>query len=350
MTSRRCARIRGATRASYGLRAVDVGMAVRVSVTAKNKKGLATAVSAPTAVIGPAPTASPPPVALSPISRSPASPGSAGGTDIYSRPVPRFGVSPGYTIISRSSAMQDFELNQIVAVGAKLIRLDYPDPARADVVIAKAIARGLEPALVIGATIPYASRPSLSTFQSRCAAAATKYRGTIRYYEPMNEPNIKGWPPADFVQYQRACYNAIKQVDSRNLVFMAGIAPTANGTNANGTVYAPVTWTQQVYANGGKGSFDLMNVHLYGDPAVQASWSVWCQTFGCGTLVNPSIKQVMAANGDSKPVVSTESGENALKVGETVQAAAVSGSLHLRHAQHRLGLRDARARFERQRR
>ena len=299
-----CVAVAGATTQTYAVTSYDAGKTLRGVVTATNTSGSATAKSAPSAVV----------------------PSSAGG-DIYSQPVSRFGVSPGYSIMNRTSAMQDFELNQLVAVGAKLVRLDYVEPAKADVVIAKATARGLETELVIGATITYANRPALSTFQSRCSAAATKYHGKIRYYETMNEPNIMGWPPSAFAQYQRACYSAIKQVDSRNIILMGGIAPTPNGTNAYGQTYAPVTWTQQFYANGGKGSFDLMNVHLYGDPAVQASWNVWCQTFGCGTLVSPSITQVMAANGDSKPVVATESGDNALKVGETAQATAVAGAL-----------------------
>jgi hypothetical protein len=236
-------------------------------------------------------------------------------------------MSPGYTILNRTSAMQDFELNQMVAVGVKAIRLDYWEEAKADVVIAKALARGIEPELVIGATMRYSSRDTVADFGARCSRAAIKYQGKVRSYETLNEPNINGWNAAAYVPYQRVCYDAVKAVDSRNRVLTGGISPTANGTNPYGSTYAPVTWVQQLYANGLKGSFDVMNMHLYGDPAIQAGWSIWCQTFGCGTVVPTNVVSVMAANGDSHPVVSTESGDNALSVGETAQQAAVAGAV-----------------------
>jgi Cellulase (glycosyl hydrolase family 5)/Ig domain of plant-specific actin-binding protein len=299
-----CAVITGATAKTFALTSTDVGKTLRVDVTASNTAGSATATSAQTAAVAAASTG-----------------------DVYSQPVPRYGVSPGYTILNRTSAMQDFELGQLATVGAKAVRLDYWEPAKADVTIGKALAHGLEPELVIGATMHYSSRDTVSDFQTRCSQAATKYHGKVRYYETLNEPNINGWVPSTFVQYQRACYQAIKTVDARNLVLIGGISPSPNGTNAYGTTYSPVSWVQQLYANGIKGTFDLMNLHLYGDPAKQASWSAWCQTFGCGTLVSPTVVQVMAANTDSHPVVTTESGDNALNVGETAQATAVAGAL-----------------------
>jgi hypothetical protein len=301
-----CASITGATAKTYVETSTDVGKTLRAQVTAANTGGSTAATSAQTGAVASAPTTG----------------------DIYSQPVPRYGLSPGYTILNRTSAMQDFELSEIASIGAKLIRLDYWEMSKADVTVGKALARGLEVELVMGATMRYSGRDTVADFQSRCSAAATKYRGKIRYYETLNEPNINGWYPADFVQYQRACYQAIKAVDQRNIVLIGGISPSPNGTNAYGPTYSPVSWVQQLYANGIKGTFDLMNLHLYGNPTTQASWSVWCQTFGCGTLVNPTVVQVMAANGDSKPVVSTESGDNALNVGETAQATAVAGALN----------------------
>jgi hypothetical protein len=300
-----CAAISGATATTFALTSTDVGKTLRASVTAKNSAGSTTATSNQTAVVASAPTSG----------------------DVYSKPVPHDGVSPGYTILNRTSAMQDWELAQIASRGAKLVRLDYWEPAKADVTIGKAIAHGLEPELVIGATMHYGSRDTLTDFQTRCSNAATKYHGKVRFYETLNEPNINGWVPSTFVQYQRACYQAIKAVDSRNQVLLGGISPAPNGTNTWGTQYAPVTWVQQLYANGLKGSFDLMNMHLYGDAATQAGWSIWCQTFGCGTLVSTTVVQVMAAYGDSRPVVTTESGDNALSVGETAQATAVAHAL-----------------------
>jgi len=218
--------------------------------------------------------------------------------------------------------MQDFELGQIASIGAKAIRLDYWEAAKADVTIAKALAHGLEPELVLGATMTYAGRDTVTDFGTRCKNAATKYHGKIRYYETINEPNSNGWPAADFVAYQKACYQAIKAVDSRNVVYLSGLNPATSGTQV-------VQWMQAAYAAGLKGSYDVLNVHLYGDPAKQGTWSLWCKTFGCNGLVSPSIVDVMKQYGDGgKPVVSTESGDNAGSVGETAQATAVTGALH----------------------
>jgi hypothetical protein len=245
------------------------------------------------------------------------------GTGVYSKPWPRYGISPGYTILNRSSSSQDYELDQIVKAGAKAVRLDYVEPAKADVTIAKAMARGLEVELGIGGTMRAGTTLSATAFGSRCSAAASKYDGRVRFYEPMNEPNGAWngpWNPATFVAYQRACYQAIKQVDSRAIVLMSGIAPAAS--------IAPAAWVQQIYAAGAKGTYDVMNLHLYGDPAVSASWSIWCQTFGCNGVVSANVVSTMAAHGDGAlPIVSTEGGDNASQVGETNQAAFVDRNL-----------------------
>lgn len=241
------------------------------------------------------------------------------GGDIYSQPVPRYGVSPGFTINGRTSVMQDWEIGRIKAVGAKLIRLDYlvgntSWQFKNETVIDKALAAGLEVEVSVGGTSSggYGS-VSASTYGQRCSQAATKYHGRIRFYETFNEPNINGWSPSQFAPYQRACYSAIKAVDSRNVVLLGGISPSGNGSNSKGATYSPVSWTQGLYANGIKGSFDRMNVHLYGDPANPKTWSVWQQTFGPN--VSPNVVSVMAANGDSKPVISSESGAQVGSVG-----------------------------------
>jgi polysaccharide biosynthesis protein PslG len=226
---------------------------------------------------------------------------------VYDAPVPRYGISPGYTILNRSSAMQDFEIDQIVRAGAKLIRLDdlanAPiEEAKTDAVVAKALARGLEPELNLGGTEHYPWGVTAASFGQACSEVATKYHDKVRYYEVLNEPNGNWngpWPAATYVSYLQACSNAIKAVDSRNLVLAGGYAPTGD--------VAPVSWTQQLYAAGAKPYFDINNGHLYGDPTRTEDWSIWQQTYG--PTVNPNVRSVMAANGDSaKQLVSTESG------------------------------------------
>ena len=60
-----CSSVSGATAATYKLGTLDVGATLRVAVTAANKNGSQTAVSAPTPVIAPAPAAPAPPTNVS---------------------------------------------------------------------------------------------------------------------------------------------------------------------------------------------------------------------------------------------------------------------------------------------
>lgn len=238
---------------------------------------------------------------------------------VYDRPVPRYGVSPGFNALNRTPAMEGFELNQMIRVGAKLVRLDYLPGwyTQSDAAITQAINAGLEPELVLGATVKYPWSKTAAQYGADCSYAATKWRGKVRYYEPMNEENSNGWTGAAYEPYLAACYDAIKAVDPRNIVLIGGINPATQGTQS-------ITWLSDVYAAGGKSKFDVMNVHPYGDPAIVATWSLWCKTFGCNGTIFPAIIDVMKANGDgSKPIIATEGGDRA-SIGEQVQASTVS--------------------------
>ena len=193
----------------------------------------------------------------------------------------------------------------------------------ADSVISQTLAAGLEPELCIGCNVKYPWSKTASQYGADCSTVATKYHGKVRYYEVMNEPNGSWngpWDPTVYVSYLKACYQAVKAVDSRNQMLLGGITPApAPGIDA-------VPWVQKLYAAGAKAYYDVMNMHNYGDtdPYLKATWSMWCKTFGCGGVVSPSVADVMAQYGDSaKPVVSTEGGVNSDSVGETQQATTI---------------------------
>jgi Cellulase (glycosyl hydrolase family 5) len=299
-----CVAITGATASTFALTTTDVGSTLRVSVTATNGAGSATATSAQTAVVAAASTG-----------------------DVYSRPVPRYGISPSFSILQDSPTDRAWEVARWVDLGAKIIRLDYVTGTSwatvADSVISQTLAAGLEPELCMGCNIHYPWSKTASQYGADCSSVATKYHGKVRYYEVMNEPNGAWngpWDPTVYFSYLKACYQAVKAVDSRNQVLLGGIAPApAPGIDA-------VPWVQKLYAAGAKGYFDVMNMHNYGetDPYLKATWSMWCKTFGCGGVVPTSVVDVMAQYGDSaKPIVSTEGGVNSDSVGETQQATTV---------------------------
>jgi hypothetical protein len=299
-----CASITGATANTFALTTTDVGKTLRVAVTATNGVGSTTATSAQTAVVAAATT-----------------------SDVYSKPVPRYGISPSFSILQDSPADQAWEVARWVDMGAKIIRLDYVTGTSwapvADSVIAQTLAAGLEPELCVGCNVHYPWSKTASQYGADCSSVATKYHGKVRYYEIMNEPNGSWngpWDPTVYVSYLKACYQAVKAVDSRNQVLLGGIAPApAPGIDA-------VPWVQRLYAAGAKGYYDVMNMHNYGetDPYLKATYSMWCKTFGCGGVVSPSVVDVMAQYGDSaKPIVSTEGGVNSDSVGETQQSTTV---------------------------
>jgi hypothetical protein len=223
--------------------------------------------------------------------------------DVYSRPESHFGVSTGFTILNRTRAMQDFELDQIQATGAKLVRIDFVNglEASTDSIVADMGVRWLEPWIVVGNTISGSTSKTAVQFGADCSSAATRYHGVARYYEAMNEPNSNGWTGAAYKAYLAACYNAIKAVDTRNIVVLGGLNPASQGTQA-------ATWLNDLYAAGGKPFFDRGNDHPYGDPQNTKDYSLWQKTYG--PVVSPNIVGIMQANGDgAKLLVTSEGGE-----------------------------------------
>jgi hypothetical protein len=230
--------------------------------------------------------------------------------------------------------MQGFESDQVKRVGAQLFRIDYMATWNGNHTgsvnaISTAISAGLEPELVIDDTLkgPGSSNPTTLTatqYGNDCSEAATLYHNQVRYYEAMNEQNSNGWTAAQYVPYLQACYDAVKAVDSRNIVLLGGLNPATTGTLV-------VSWVQDLYASlMGARPFDRMNVHLYGDPDpyVSADWSSWCKTFGCGGVISPSIYDVMVTNGDgTRPIVATEAGWKPNNPDEATQASIVTHEL-----------------------
>jgi polysaccharide biosynthesis protein PslG len=179
-------------------------------------------------------------------------------------------------------------------------------------------ADGLSLDLIIGATASWASasgdinaQPSNpAQFAAFAADVASRYgSGGPTTYEIWNEPNnVNFWTPAPnaaaYTTLLIDSYNAIKAVQPNEMVISGGLAPEAN----DGTNIAPITFLQAMYADGAKGHFNAVGYHPYSYQALPdtfESWSGWSQM----SATNPSIRSVMAANGDSaKQVWITEVG------------------------------------------
>jgi hypothetical protein len=125
----------------------------------------------------------------------------------------------------------------------------------------------------------------------------------VRMFEIWNEPNNAGFwspkpDPAAYTADLKAAYAAIKRADRSAFVVSGGLAPEANdGTNINA-----ISFLQDMYAHGAKGSFNAVGYHPYSYPALPdsyQSWSGWSQM----GQTRPSIRSVMTSHGDSRKQV-----------------------------------------------
>jgi hypothetical protein len=150
----------------------------------------------------------------------------------------------------------------------------------------------------------------------------------VSAYEIWNEPNIQlFWYPAPnaslFTAMLKDAYAAIKAVQPGATVISGGLSPAAN----DGTDIAPITFLQDMYADGAQGSFDALGDHAYSYPTLpddDETYSGWSQM----NQTSPSLRSVMAANGDSaKQIWITEIGAPSAGpngVGTTAQAEEVT--------------------------
>jgi len=236
-------------------------------------------------------------------------------------------------LITKSAQVQASELVSMKALGITSIRLDadwsgvqYGGPASfswapLDRVVHSVLAAGMSVDLIIDGCPAWAAAAGTSGDVSPPPASPAQYAAfaakvAARYaplgvtmFEIWNEPNNAGfWSPkpnpAAYTADLKAAYASIKHVDRSAFVISAGLAPEANdGTNINA-----VTFLQDMYAHGAKGSFNAVGYHPYSYPALPdtcESWSGWSQM----GHTSPSIRSVMTSNGDAaKQIWVTEVG------------------------------------------
>ncbi len=146
------------------------------------------------------------------------------------------------------------------------------------------------------------------------AAVASRYKGKIRFYQLWNEPNIYpewGEQPVnagEFVRLLKIGYARVKAADPNAVVICASLAQTVETGPEN---LSELTFLQQMYTAGARGSFDILAVNDYGiwtgpgDRRVDEDRI----NFSRPTLV----REIMVKNGDAdKPIWAMEVGWNAL--------------------------------------
>ncbi len=244
-----------------------------------------------------------------------------------------FGVATSDTLPWLSSAALDAELKDLSNLGFTWIRMDFdwhniqPDNAASfdfapyDKVALAASKYNIKIMGMIAYT-PVWARPATCTVQTTCAPAhpseyatfaaalATRYSKLgVNTWEIWNEPNLQGaWRPApsatDYTALLKAAYAAIKQADASATVVSGGISSVDEGAAS----INQLTFLNDMYQAGARGSFDSLGYHSYSYPAVPdevQSWSGWSMM----NDLSVSLRSIMAVNGDgAKQIWSTEYG------------------------------------------
>lgn len=254
-------------------------------------------------------------------------------------------------LITETAAARAWQLTAMKAIGITSVRMDADwdavqhggprvfDWGQLDQAVSSAREAGMAVDLIIDGCPRWAalagtggdpsSQPASSAEYATWAAEVAGRYGPqgVRMFEIWNEPNSAGsWPPAAspaaYAADLIAAYSAIKSVDRSAFVISGGLAP---GPSGDGT-YDPVDFLKAMYAYGAKGSFDAVGFHPYSFPALPdayEAWSGWSQM----AQTNPSLRSVMASNGDSgKPIWITEYGAPSSGpggVGNKAQATAL---------------------------
>jgi hypothetical protein len=242
------------------------------------------------------------------------------------------GFAEGAGLLWGSDAELAQRLDGIAATGAEYIRVDIdwsvaqPGPASwnwgpIDRVVRASRDRGLRVLGLITYT-PTWARPAGTPdknpptnpgdFANFAAAAAARYAPLgVREWEIWNEPNSRWfWSPAPnptaYTNLLIRANAAIKSIDPGATVMTGGFSPAPD--SPDGSMIAPVTFLNRVYAAGGGGHFDAVAHHPYNFPYMPLkpepnyNWNA----FGG---VTPKLYETMVAHGDgAKKIWGTEMG------------------------------------------
>jgi len=141
-------------------------------------------------------------------------------------------------------------------------------------------------------------------FLGYCEAVCRRYKTRVKFWEIWNEPDSKiYWEPqdglAEYVKLLRAAYSALKRTDPACSVL-------------NGGLSAGLGSVHQLYDNGAKDCFDIMNIHAFEAPKNRDAIA------RVVSYIN-STAAVMTRNGDAhKKIWITEIGCPGVKAGMKV--------------------------------
>ncbi|MCV7015270.1 beta-galactosidase [Mycolicibacterium madagascariense] len=167
-------------------------------------------------------------------------------------------------------------------------------------------------------TILGAGTPNPTDYAAFLTQVAERYGNEISAYEIWNEPNsVASYDPIDPATYTallKAGYTAIKAVDPSASVIAAGLGSVVSFGNLT---LDPVTFVQEMLADGASGYFDALAFHPY-ETSLEFS-------AGAGVANSPltqieAIEAMLVAAGDPTKIWITEYGVQTSDVSQQTQA------------------------------
>ena len=236
-------------------------------------------------------------------------------------PLPKQGISLGYKVFTLTAAARRFELDAIRRAmngHPGFVRVDDTgdNPAALDAVVAGVLSRGLTPLLVLYGTTP--PRPVDSFGHDQ----AVKWLGKVSYFEIGNEPDQNGWTPDGYADFVRATGQSVKSGNPRAVVIAGALFTGKDGYTTQDYVRALA-----IRANG---SFNIVSLHLYGDPRTATASNIWDMAFPVlfgkrSYYKGDTVREILDADGlSSIPIISTESGGPVSTYGERGQNTIMS--------------------------
>lgn len=107
---------------------------------------------------------------------------------------------------------------------------------------------------------PGSRSENIPTWENWARAIVDRYKGRVKYWEILNEPNAHNISPAQYVGYLKTAHAIIRELD-----------PAAKVVGLCGVTTYP-EWTDDVLAAGGGGYFDILAFHNYIGSSPISAW------------------------------------------------------------------------------
>jgi|GEM_PF-1297972 len=175
-------------------------------------------------------------------------------------------------------------------------------PASWDTYVDTAVAKGIEPVLILGLMNPLydgggipTSNEGIAAYVNYATTIVEHFKDRVKYYEVWNEPNIIPFNPtgktaADYAKLLQAVQPAIKGIDAGALLL------------GGSTAGVDLTWLNAMLAAGANDYFDMLSIHPY-------TWPSSPEAGALGTNLQAVELLLRSYNGGAaKPIWITENG------------------------------------------